>query len=432
MANEKTNLEALQIEDEVGNEKSKSHQSDRTAKSMQDIRNPRFENCPTYLKQQIQQNWIYAHTLFQSPYFCSAHVEDLKGSERLLSEIMKKGQMPITESLEGLKVLRSAWEFIDIGQSNLKAYKFLSKFIYMIMIVCCIVTVCLAVLSDFIDSLMTNVDANMTPTGSLIFYLSIASTFVIALNAYVNPNGRWKQIRDTTCDLESAIWQFRTRTGQFKVKWHETDASLSLLKGKVSQVVEELVTASDVGQSTSWSGLYSKSVFKHGQYGSLKSSNSQSGIQNRSTTWWNVLFKQTNADTGQDAVDDHHSPLTPEKYIQFRLKNILKFYKHRLPIYTRSRNILSVTMMMLTASGTILAYKQYSSYVPICATIAAAITSWMEYTSITTKIGRYNSIVSSLESLILWWSSIPETDKSNVYNIDALVRKGEQVVFSLC
>ena len=91
---------------------------------------------------------------------------------------------------------------------------------------------------------------------------------------------------------------------------------------------------------------------------------------------------------------------------------------------------MSTTIMITTAAGTILAYKQYSSYVSICATFAAAITSWMEYNNTATKIGRYNSTTSSLESLILWWSSIPEVEKGVISKIDNLVQRGEEVMLS--
>jgi hypothetical protein len=102
-------------------------------------------------------------------------------------------------------------------------------------------------------------------------------------------------------------------------------------------------------------------------------------------------------------VDNHHTLLSPENYIRYCLQPIVEFYKGRLPAYKFSRNFLSVTIMLVTAAETILAYKQYADYVSICATVTAAITSWMEYNNISTKIGRYNGTASSLESLILWW-----------------------------
>ena len=312
--------------------------------------------------------------------------------------------------------------------------------------------------ADQIDLSMTEIDADMTPAGSIIFYLSVASTFVAALNAYINPSCRWKQIRDTTCNLESAIWQYRTCTGQFKLKNpRDVDTSASILKKEVSFAVDALIGSSDIGQSTSWSKRYSDSVFKHGQKEHLQVQKSMSGSlilskqksSNGMLSWlrktWSALLKQkdkvhpeqnhgvagtyASPDFAEGPVDDHHSPLTPEKYIEFRLKNVVFFFKNRLPVYTSSRNLLSVTLMVVTAVGTILAYKQFSSYVSISATVAAAITSWMEFNNIASKIGRYNSTVSSLESLILWWSSLTDVEKAAAPKIEELVQKGEQVVF---
>jgi hypothetical protein len=395
---------------------------------------------------------MYAHILFQSPHFYSAHVEDIGALKQMLDNIVMKARLPKKENLEGLRVLRSAWNVIDIGQFNLRAYKYMSKFIYLFMLASGIATVCLTVFTSDIDASVTEIDVTMTPSGSIIFYLSVVSTFVTALNAYINPGGRWRQIRDTTCRLESAIWQYRTRSGLFKIILNEVDESTSFLKDAVSHAVETLVSSSDIGQTTSWSRFYPKSAYKHGQYtplqklkfsaaiptlSQLSSKISPSDLQRNKQEMQkssagilglsNFLADEfEESEELKEWKDNHHSPLTPEKYIRFRLLPVVRFYKQRLPSYTRTRNTMSVMIMMVTAAGTILAYRQFSSYVSICATTAAAITSWMEYNNIATKIGRYNSTVSSLESLILWWSSISDVEKSVISNIDTLVKTGEQ------
>ncbi len=186
--------------------------------------------------------------------------------ENFLNSIVGKARLPSKETLEGLMVLRSAWDVVDIGQLNLFAYKYFSKFVYLFILLSGIFTVGLTIFADYVDSTMTAFDSSMSPTGSLIFYLSVASTFVTALNAYINPSGRWRQIRSTTCNLESAIWQYRTRTGQFKMQLLEADKSTTYLKPIISSAVESPTSSTDIGQSTSWSKKYSKSVFKHGQY----------------------------------------------------------------------------------------------------------------------------------------------------------------------
>jgi hypothetical protein len=129
-------------------------------------------------------------------------------------------------------------------------------------------------------------------------------------------------------------------------------------------------------------------------------------------------------------INDHHSPLTLEHYIEYLLLPVTEIYKYRLPTYTRPRNFLSVMLRIVASVGTILAYKQFSSYVLIIATVAAAITSWMEFNNITTKISHCNITGSSLESLAVWWSSLPEVEKNMITNIDDLVKKGKEVIVS--
>jgi hypothetical protein len=379
----------------------------------------------THFQDHIHRIWIYAHTLFQSPSFYSGHVEDIKGLEALLDGIVQKDRLPVKENLEGLMVLRSAWDVVDKGDASLKVYKYLSKFIYIFMLAAGIVTVTINVLVEPINEHVPMIDENMTPAGSLIFYLSVVTTFITAFNAYINPSGRWRQIRETTCGLESAIWQYRTRTGRFKMNPQDPERPTATLKEVVSLTVEALVSSSDIGQSTAWSRVYPASIFKHGQYIPMTKPRGFLGLC--LSCFFYRLFRRQVSPEGEDGIDDHHGPLTPEKYIRFRLRRVMAFYRERLPGYARSRNLLSVSLMLVTALGTILAYKQFSVYVSICATAAAAITSWMEYNSVAKKIGRYNGTVSSLESLILWWASIPAVEKSVITNIDTLVQTGEQV-----
>jgi hypothetical protein len=401
-----------------------------------------------FFKKIMQESIMYAHTLFQSPDFFSEHIENIEELKHLLNTIVVKARLPDKESLEGLCVLRSAWDVFDIGQSNLHSYKLLSKVIYLFVLASGIATVCLTVFADPIDTALADLDTDMTPTGSIIFYLSVVSTFVTALSAYLNPSGRWRQIRDATCHLESAIWQYRTRTGPYKIRAHGEDKTAALLKNEVVHAVETLIGASDIGQSTSWTKVYPHSVYKHGQ---RTPPATKEGLFSaclsaltRRAKWGKVAPEATVSMSAMEARaakvpdvpckaaaepqrDDHYSPLTPEQYIAFRLRKAAGFYKRRLPVYTRARNVLSVTVLLVSGAGTVLAYRQLSNYVSISASVAAAITSWMEYSNTATKIGRYNGTASGIESLILWWSSLPEVEKSIVTRIDALVCRGEQV-----
>ena len=217
----------------------------KTAKELEET-----EKALSFFRANIQKNWMYAYILFKIPHFYSGHVMDVEHLRVLLDRIVARARLPGREHLEGLKVLRSAWNVVDVGHVHLGVYKYMSKFFYLYILASGIGTVCLTVFSGYIDSSMTNFESNMTPTGALIFYLSVATTFVTAFNSYINPSSRWRQIRNITCTLESSIWQYRTRTGLYKIKLHDDDSSVSDLKDSVASAVETLIDSSDIGQSS--------------------------------------------------------------------------------------------------------------------------------------------------------------------------------------
>ena len=46
--------------------------------------------------------------------------------------------------------------------------------------------------------------------------LSLATTIVASLTAYMNPAARWHHLKTSALALESEIWGFRTRTGKYR------------------------------------------------------------------------------------------------------------------------------------------------------------------------------------------------------------------------
>lgn len=53
--------------------------------------------------------------------------------------------------------------------------------------------------------------------NSIIIILSLFLTFLIGLNAFLNPMQKWRQSKDAALSIESEIFKFRTRVGKYKV-----------------------------------------------------------------------------------------------------------------------------------------------------------------------------------------------------------------------
>ena len=58
------------------------------------------------------------------------------------------------------------------------------------------------------------------------------------------------------------------------------------------------------------------------------------------------------------AQDDHHSPLTPERYLRLRVEPLIRFYQKRLPQYYSSRSMAEGIIITGSLAGAILAICQ--------------------------------------------------------------------------
>ncbi len=116
--------------------------------------------------------------------FYSAHVENTHRLKKLLYICLLKTRLPESEKLEGLRLLKAAWDVVDIGQNNINFFNFWAKFIHLFMVAFFVATVCFIVFTDYIDPAITvtDFDYNLMPTGSL-FFLCVASIFATALSA---------------------------------------------------------------------------------------------------------------------------------------------------------------------------------------------------------------------------------------------------------
>jgi hypothetical protein len=56
-----------------------------------------------------------------------------------------------------------------------------------------------------------------TWSGTVVFVLSVAGSFALTAIAYINPSMKWHSLRSLACQLESVLWLYRTRVGDFAV-----------------------------------------------------------------------------------------------------------------------------------------------------------------------------------------------------------------------
>merc|ERR1711988_1066672 len=93
-------------------------------------------------------------------------------------------------------------------------YKVWSKFYYALILLC---GVAIAIMIDLKTSRDTEHYVSPNLITQVLFLVSLASSFVVGIEGYMNPTQRWRQLRTSSSLMLSAIWKYRTRVDEFAV-----------------------------------------------------------------------------------------------------------------------------------------------------------------------------------------------------------------------
>ena len=143
------------------------------------------------------------------------------------------------------------------------------------------------------------------------------------------------------------------------------------------------------------------------------------GLLKEVATWKQALAEEK---------DNHHSPLTPKKFIRFRLVPELEFYKQRLPKYSQRRVMTQMLTMLGSLMGAVLAFLGVPLWVGVLSTLSAAVVAWSDFSGTEKKMDRYSTAIDGLNTITLWWEALPEVEQLATKNIDFLVESVEGVI----
>ncbi|GMI27381.1 hypothetical protein TeGR_g6154, partial [Tetraparma gracilis] len=162
----------------------------------------------------------------------------------------------------------------------------------------------------------------------------------------------------------------------------------------------------------------SRDIYKHGQY---------------KFTAYTGTFGKANAGLVSTAAgdgmldDDHHSPLSAEQYLKFRVRPMLHFYQSRLPTYSKRRGLYEGFVLLGSLAATLLAFMKLSHWAAVPASLAAAVTAFSEFNGTEKKLLRYSDCISGLDSILLWWRTLTDVERAGTSNVTELVQACENV-----
>merc|ERR1712232_880350 len=126
-------------------------------------------------------------------------------------------------------------------------------------------------------------------------------------------------------------------------------------------------------------------------------------------------------------LDDHHTPLDPEQYIQFRVKPAILFYQARLPLYYKKLMLLETLMLAGQVTGMLLSGFGLANWTNLVTAGVVTVTAWRSFSQTDKKLTRYSNTVEKANVIIPWWEQLDAIEKSNSAMIGKLVDDCEQI-----
>ena len=164
--------------------------------------------------------------------------------------------------------------------------------------------------------------------------------------------------------------------------------------------------------------------------------------------------KQDDDSFRQHSQDSHYKPVQPDNFIRFRIIPVLNYYKMKIPEYSRWRAFTHTLLLLGSIASAILAIASLAVWAAIISVSTVSITAYQEFSGANSKMSRYSFTVHELQELIFWWyvsvefykmhsdvyfnkmlacvhyprQTLPQIDRSVVYNIDHLVLTCEELL----
>ncbi|CAJ1340339.1 unnamed protein product [Effrenium voratum] len=365
--------------------------------------------------------WLATRDILTSDVVHSCGIDNVDEIRSLINEQAKTERLPSHSSLQGLLLLRCAWNLCDLFGYTAKTYKWRTKISYALIMVLAAVVVGITCF-EAVGSLEAE-------TGKvLVLTLALTTGALKSWTSVTNPMNKWLKLRSGSVMLQAEIWKFRTRVGSY--------ASSKQTSYHMNGERAAERNLHDMIRAVRGTVLESSALSQTSFYAHATVSIDAERLMDKDMTHYQVIAKHGQYRGRQShpevpgGGDNHHSPASPEDYISWRVEPMLHFYQSRVPFYSRlllTLQLISIGSSILTG---VLALVNLTSWTPLVVAVAGGFAAWQEFGATGKKLQRYATAIDTLSSLILWWQSLPPVDKADTRNIEHLVNAAEATVAS--
>jgi hypothetical protein len=128
--------------------------------------------------------------------------------------------------------------------------------------------------------------------------------------------------------------------------------------------------------------------------------------------------------------DDGFSSLTPDRYVEVRLGDQLRYYKKTALRLERQLKLFQYAIFIIGGVGTFLAAINQQVWIALTTALAAALATYLSYRQTENSLTKYNQAATDLDNVKAWWTALPAEDQAKQENVNTLVKHTEQVLES--
>ncbi|MFL6210134.1 MAG: DUF4231 domain-containing protein [Pyrinomonadaceae bacterium] len=128
--------------------------------------------------------------------------------------------------------------------------------------------------------------------------------------------------------------------------------------------------------------------------------------------------------------DDGFSYLTPDRYVEVRLGDQLRYFRKRAGEEEQLLRWLYWLTFIIGGVGAFLAAIDRQAWIALTTAMVAAIGTYLGYRQTENTLTKYNQAATDLANVKSWWNALSADDQALPVNIDSLVEHTEQVLQS--
>ena len=126
--------------------------------------------------------------------------------------------------------------------------------------------------------------------------------------------------------------------------------------------------------------------------------------------------------------DDGFSLLSPDRYVEVRLADQLRYYKKTSLRLEKQLKFFQYAIFIIGGVGTFLAAINRQVWIALTTAVAGALTTYLGYRQTENSLMKYNQGATDLDNVKAWWLALPADEQAKQVNVDTLVDHTEQVL----